>query len=227
MTFPRSPGIDSDIAFGVILAIQILVIFVVAPLAATGSVSAQLTEGLRFGLAAVTILIVARRPAVRSAVGIAFAATLVAGLHWHQGETAGVVAVVRGLATLSFDLIVASIVAVAAFRPGKVTVHRIMGAVILYLYIGLVFAALYRLTLPILPMGFAGVPADSRAQFSGLLYFSMGALTTGGSGEIVALHPFLRSMASLESVIGQLFPATLLARLVSLHVAHHVREERP
>jgi hypothetical protein len=29
----------------------------------------------------------------------------------------------------------------------------------------------------------------------------------------------VRSFASLESVIGQLFPATLLARLVTLHAA--------
>ena len=34
------------------------------------------------------------------------------------------------------------------------------------------------------------------------------------------MHPLVRSLASLESVIGQLFPATLLARLVMLHAAN-------
>jgi hypothetical protein len=36
------------------------------------------------------------------------------------------------------------------------------------------------------------------------------------------LHPLVRSIANLESVIGQLFPATLLARLVTLHAATEV-----
>ncbi len=52
-----------------------------------------------------------------------------------------------------------------------------------------------------------------------MLYFSLSTLTTTGFGDIVPIHPFVRSMANLEAVIGQLYPATLLARLVSLHVA--------
>jgi hypothetical protein len=51
------------------------------------------------------------------------------------------------------------------------------------------------------------------------LYFSLSCLTTTGFGDIAPLHPLVRSMANLESVIGQLFPATLLARLVTLHAA--------
>jgi hypothetical protein len=36
----------------------------------------------------------------------------------------------------------------------------------------------------------------------------------------VPVSPLARSLANLESVFGQLFPAILLGRLVSLHVAH-------
>ena len=215
---------DSDAGFAVILAIQVAVIFVVVPLAAMNAVSAPLLEGLRFGLAVTTILVVARRAVVRWAVGVAFAATVLASFHWPFGHMGPAVELIRALATLSFDLIVAGIVAVATFRPGRVTAHRILGAVILYLYIGLIFAALYRMLIPVLSPDFSGIPGDPRGEFAELLYFSFGALTTGGSGEIVALHPVLRSMASLESVIGQLFPATLLARLVSLHVMDRGQE---
>ena len=49
-----------------------------------------------------------------------------------------------------------------------------------------------------------------------LLYFV--TLTSTGYGDIVPLHPVARSLATLEAVIGQLFPATLLARLVSLEL---------
>jgi hypothetical protein len=48
------------------------------------------------------------------------------------------------------------------------------------------------------------------------IYFSFVALTSTGYGDIVPLHPFARSLANLEGLIGQLFPATLIARLVTL-----------
>jgi hypothetical protein len=53
-----------------------------------------------------------------------------------------------------------------------------------------------------------------------LLYFSFSTLTTVGYGDITPLHPMARDIANLESVLGQLYPATLLARLVSLEIEH-------
>ena len=52
-----------------------------------------------------------------------------------------------------------------------------------------------------------------------LLYFSFTTLTTVGYGDIVPVHPFARSLANLEAIMGQLYPATLLARVVTLSVA--------
>ena len=46
------------------------------------------------------------------------------------------------------------------------------------------------------------------------------ALTTVGYGDITPLHPMARDIANLEAVLGQLYPATLLARLVTLEMAH-------
>lgn len=215
----------SDTGLAIILLVQIATIFVVAPLAATDSVSSQLIEGLRLGLAATAILIVARRRVVRVLIGVAFVATLAATLRWPLGETAIIVAAVKTSVTLAFDVVVAVLVAFAAFGPGRVTVHRILGGVILYLYGGLIFAGFYRLELLALPAGFNGLAPGTRAQFGGLLYFSFGALTTSGSGDLVAVHPVLRSTAALEAVIGQLYPVTLLGRLVSLHTAAEVASQ--
>jgi len=41
-----------------------------------------------------------------------------------------------------------------------------------------------------------------------------------GYGDITPLHPFARSLADIEAIIGQLYPATLLARLVTLELEH-------
>lgn len=214
-----------DIGFSIILAIQIAVIFVIAPLAATGRASAELIEMLRFGLAATTILIIARHPLVRVAVATAFVVSLAVSLQWRLGQTAIVISAIKIGTTIGFDMMVATVVGFAAFGPGRVTIHRILGAVILYLYVALIFAGIYRLMALALP-AFSGIAPGSRAQFAGMLYFSLGALTTGGSADIVPIHPLVRSLASLEAVIGQLFPATLLARLVSLHAAGRTGDGR-
>jgi len=51
-----------------------------------------------------------------------------------------------------------------------------------------------------------------------LIYFSFVTLTTTGYGDIVPVHPYARSLANIEAVIGELYPATLLARLVTLEL---------
>jgi len=45
--------------------------------------------------------------------------------------------------------------------------------------------------------------------------FSVVALTSTGFGDVAPLHPIGRTLANLEDILGQLFPATPLARLIS------------
>ena len=73
-----------------------------------------------------------------------------------------------------------------------------------------------------MPNSFSNLPPIGAEHGSGaaLLYFSFSTLTTLGYGDIVPLHPLARNLANLEAVIGQLYPATLLARLVSLEIEH-------
>src|SRR6185369_10439163 len=55
---------------------------------------------------------------------------------------------------------------------------------------------------------------DDQSLASALFYMSFVTLTSTGYGDIVPLHPLARSLCNIETVIGQLYPATLLARLV-------------
>jgi Ion channel len=71
----------------------------------------------------------------------------------------------------------------------------------------------------LVPDAFTGMTiTDSPALASTMAYFSFGTLTTAGSGDIAPLHPIARSLCNLEAMIGQLYPATLLARLVTLEI---------
>ncbi len=112
------------------------------------------------------------------------------------------------------------VVARAVFKPGRVTLHRIIGAVLLYLNIGFTFVALYCFVALMAPHAFVGINplTDNLGVAANFGYFSFVTLTSVGYGDIVPLHPYARSLANLEAVIGQLYPATLLARLVSLEI---------
>jgi Ion channel len=110
------------------------------------------------------------------------------------------------------------VVARAVFEPGRITYYRVVGAVLLYLIIGLTFVALYGFVLMATPQAFTNLPAlhGDFAVAGDLIYFSFVTLTTTGYGDITPLHPYARSLANIEAIIGQIYPATLLARLVTL-----------
>jgi len=44
-----------------------------------------------------------------------------------------------------------------------------------------------------------------------------------GYGDIVPVGPFARTLANLEAIVGQLYPAALLARLITLELERHHR----
>ena len=109
--------------------------------------------------------------------------------------------------------------AVAVFRRGRVTYHRIIGAILLYLLIAVGFATLFTFVGLLLPDAFKGMTFDDNpALANSVFYLSFVTLTSTGYGDIVPLNPIARSLCNLESVIGQLYPATLLARLVTLEL---------
>jgi len=62
------------------------------------------------------------------------------------------------------------------------------------------------------------VPGETESLQSQLFYFSFVTLTSIGYGDIAAVHPIVRMLTILEGVVGQLFPAILIARLVSLQI---------
>ena len=109
------------------------------------------------------------------------------------------------------------VVARAVFGGGRITYHRIVGAILLYLLIAVTFATLFAFVGLSIPDAFKGIAfEDDSALASALFYLSFVTLTSTGYGDIVPTHPLARSLCNFESVIGQLYPATVLARLVTL-----------
>jgi hypothetical protein len=123
----------------------------------------------------------------------------------------------QAAAWLLIALVIIWTVARAVFGPGRITYHRVVGAILLYLTIGVVFVALYTLVGAHSPNAFTGTTVTAHVSLpSDLVYFSFTTLTTLGYGDIMPVHPVARSLSNIEAIIGQVYPATLLARLVSL-----------
>ena len=125
----------------------------------------------------------------------------------------------EAVAWITVGSALAYVIARAVFAPGRITYHRIMGAVLVYLTIGQIFVGFYGVIALLMPQAFMGLGAAGTPKFaSDLIYFSFATLTTVGYGDILPVHPLARSLSNLEAIIGQLYPATLLARLVTLEL---------
>jgi hypothetical protein len=195
-----------------------LLMFVVAPLHAAGIIESQ-DVGLVVGL--VVIAAVVFQSGMSTAVivmlvalGLAATATM---LRLNHHSTLDLY--LDASAWVLIGLALSWVVARAVFAPGRITYHRVMGAILLYLAIGLTFVALYTFVGLLVPDAFSELTVrDSPTLASTMVYFSFGTLTTAGSGSLAPLHPIARSLCNVEAMIGQLYPATLLARLVTLEI---------
>jgi hypothetical protein len=97
-------------------------------------------------------------------------------------------------------------------RP-TVTLQSIYGALSAYIVIGLMFAAFYA---AIDHLGAGHFFANGeRANTQTFQYFSFTTLTTLGYGDFTALGNGGRALAVMEALTGQVFLATLVARLVA------------
>jgi hypothetical protein len=87
-----------------------------------------------------------------------------------------------------------------ATRDGRIELHRIMGAC----GQGLLSSKAFRLLALYLPRAFAmgGAPASASAMEHGTTDFSFVTLTTTGLGDVTPIHPYARSLASFEAVVG-------------------------
>jgi hypothetical protein len=114
------------------------------------------------------------------------------------------------------------------FLPGPVSVHRVMGGVAAYLLIGVTWAFMFKLLMQEIPEAIHFqeplTPGASTGEPSRLLYFSFETLTTVSYGDAYPVHRIARSLAIAEALIGQLYPAILIATLVGMALQQRAKE---
>jgi voltage-gated potassium channel Kch len=208
-----------DPSLTVLLVLQVFLLFVALPLEASGVPIAQ-PVAWTLVLVAVTLVVVLSRRTGASVfilLGLACAAaSFASGRQWPP-ITASVLN--HGGRILAFSALT-WVVAHAVYAPGRITFHRLQGAVVVYLSLATIFASAFGLVWGLIPGAFANLPAEASGprEFATMLYFSLATLTTTGYGDIVPLDPFARSLANLEGVIGPFYLAITVARLVTMEL---------
>jgi len=107
---------------------------------------------------------------------------------------------------------------------GHQTIRRetIFGALCAYLAIGFAFSNIYRLLVRYLPASIYLDPivnAHKIAQRADLIYYSFASLTCMGASGLVPANSYARALTSFESVLGVMYLAVLVARLIGLHTS--------
>ena len=110
------------------------------------------------------------------------------------------------------------------FDRQVLTSDRLWGAAAAYLMIGVLWSILYSIIDRFGVPAFAIRGASTPMELNDLLYFSFGTLTTSGFGDIVPVTRIARTAAMIEGIVGQLFIAILIARLVGVYPQPVARE---
>lgn len=152
-----------------------------------------------------------RRYARGVAAGGFVVSTLMIVIANHHGGLTG-----RGVASIWTALLLLVIVVMILrqiLAAQAVTLQSIFGAISTYLIIGLMFSAIYAAIYFLHNQHFF---ADHRTgDVSTFQYFSFTTLTTLGYGDFTAADTGGRAIAMLEAMSGQIFLATLVAKLVA------------
>ncbi len=105
------------------------------------------------------------------------------------------------------------VIARALWRRGTVDIHTVMGAICIYVLLGMMFAFVYA-AIDAMSSGPFFVQT-SNATAPDFLYFSFITQTTVGYGDFTAKGDLGRALAVLEALGGQLYLVTVIAVLVS------------
>ncbi len=134
----------------------------------------------------------------------------------------GVVAPFELVAILVFLTLTIQMAWKQVMFTGDITRNSILGAICIYLLVGLWFGFAYLIVEHTFPGSMKGLPAVSWQENLGTIcYYSMVTLTTLGYGDISPAAPLTRFLAFMEAAIGVFYTTVLVASLIGLRLASY------
>jgi len=210
--------IDSDNSLAALLFFLVVYGFLIYPLAGKDGRTEPIAAWSFSIVLVLGVLATTKHKAART--GMVVLAALAFTSHWlHYFVREHAVHMISAAASAVFLGVLAWLITARVFRSGGINIYRIYGAVAVYLLLGILWGEFYVMAYLLDPSSFYFDPATQRGEppISELIYFSFSTLTTLGLGDIVPVGSVTRSMVTFEALVGQLYPAVLLARLVTLY----------
>ena len=213
---------NEDRSLTVLMLLLMLFIFVFVPIMGRGRIGEIIFKFIYSIILISGIFSVVKR---KSYLPLAIVFIIIGlSINWFSEiETTNASLIANNVGAILFNLFFAFAIFIKTFQPGDITFHRIEGSVVVYLLLGLVFA--YSFHVIYLVYGITAFNNIQGPEFKDFLYFSFTSLTTMGYGDITPVHSVARSVANFEAVIGQLYPAILIARLVSMEFESSIRKK--
>lgn len=124
------------------------------------------------------------------------------------------------LSLIAFLLVSISFTMRKVIHGTKTDANRIVGAICVYLLLGVIWALCYSLLSLAEPASFKGIDPGTEAGWgSGWIYFSFVTLTTLGYGDITPVTASARGLVYLQAIVGQFYIAVLVAGIVSAYIS--------
>jgi hypothetical protein len=103
---------------------------------------------------------------------------------------------------------------------GSITSNDIVGAICIYMLLGLIWAMLYLFIGEVMPGAFNGLSqAPWLENFAAAVYFSFVTITTLGYGDISPASPLARFFVIMEAIVGVFYMAILVASLIGVRMS--------
>ena len=212
---------------GLLLGLEVFAVFGIAPLIELGMLP-HFVLGATFSLILLVGMLMldlrSRNGWLLALLGLA----LLPVQFWRYARPDELVLVLHPLGLICFLLIISGALANDVFRSKRIKIDQVLGGVVLYLNIGLTFAVAYTLVEQLSPGAFVLPQPTPEVPVHPIYfaYFSFVTLTTVGYGDTLPVEAIARSLATLEAALGQLYPAIILARLVSIEVSQRDQPAR-
>ena len=106
-----------------------------------------------------------------------------------------------------------------------ISLNRIVGAICIYLLLGVIWSIAYAVLEFLQPGSFKGLTEMVSPVWStDWIYFSFVTITTLGYGDITPLTQSARTLSFSEAVVGQFYIAVLVAGLVSAYISNKKKD---
>ena len=128
--------------------------------------------------------------------------------------------ILNALLTFVFDIVIVVIIFRHVFAAEQPTSETIFGALCIYLLVGFTFATVYGMVAAFHPNAFYLDPrlnvhnVPDRFDF---IYYSFATMTSLGAAGITPVSSEARSFSILEAILGVLYLAVLIARLMGAY----------